>query len=83
MAIYAYLSSIVRQLLSTLPDLFDCNDCNNNAETLKLALQLISANHYRRRFAFKHQIESTARFPRKRNLVMSVTLVFGFDFCIS
>jgi hypothetical protein len=72
MAIYAYLSTIDRQLIASLPDIFE------GSETLvKLACQMIRGYHYRRRSSLsKQQIQSGALFSRKSNFVMSVTVVF-------
>ena len=75
MAICAYLSFIVPQLLSTLPDLFDCR----SAETFELALQIVASYHYRRRNAYKHKIEMTVHFPKNSK---SVAVVFDFHFIL-
>ena len=72
MVLYAYLSSIVRQLVETLPDIFEGSDA------LELACHMIKSYHYRRRFASKHQIQLAPLSSRKGNLVMSVTVVFKF-----
>ena len=75
MAIYAYLSSIVPQLISSLPDVFDCDE--GSKTLVQLACQIIKRHHYRRRFVSKHQIQSAVVSPRKR-FVVSVTVVFIF-----
>lgn len=72
MAIYAYLSSIVRQLIATLPDIFEGSDT-----LVQLACQIIKSYHYRRRFLSKQQSQpTTLSSTTTRKFVMSVTLVF-------
>ena len=67
MAINAYLSPIVRQLIATLPDIFEGSDT-----LVQLACQIIKAYHYRRRFASK---QSGALSSKNGNFVMTVTVV--------
>jgi hypothetical protein len=82
MTIYTHLPSIVRQILSTFPDIFDCEDSQNLVD---VACQMIKAYSYRKRLGLASKNKSTAlsttpisTTPRKRKFVMTVTVVFKF-----
>ena len=74
MAIYTYLSTIVRQLIETFPDIFQ----GSETPIQQLACQMIRSYHNRRRYGSKQQVQSGAIFSRKSKFVMSVTVVFKF-----
>lgn len=72
-----YLSSVVRQLISTLPDIFDTEDAKEK-KLIDVASQIITRYNYRRRSLSKQKIQSTAVSSKKHGYVMSVTVVFKF-----
>lgn len=77
MAIYAYLSSIVRQLIETFPDIFEGSDV-----IVDLACQMIKAFHSRRRSLLKQQ-QSGALSSKNHGLVLSVSVVFKFQVIVN